>query len=148
MEFRAELALVDTDVWSHLYGVKKRPHSDRARWESALIGRTTVIAVQTRAEVLVWAHSRLSGARRDSILAALDATTMVPIDEAIIQRFVRLTVDARARGDALGQNDHTGDRWVAATALALNAPLIAIDGIYNSDPGLLRLADLEEREVD
>ena len=44
------------------------------------------------------------------------------MDEGVIQRYAKLTADARDRGDALWDQVDTGDRWIAATALAINAP--------------------------
>lgn len=144
MVTRRDLALLDTDVWSHLFGLGSRPHPQIPRWRGLLVGRTVVIATQTRAEVLTGIR-RLGEARRSAILAELDKTPTVPVDEEVIQRYARLTADARERGDALWDKVHTGDRWVAATALAINAPLLAIDQIYNSDPDLVLLARSEEQ---
>ncbi|BBX73957.1 hypothetical protein MSHI_18630 [Mycobacterium shinjukuense] len=101
-----------------------------------------VIATQTRAEVLTGVR-RLGEGRRDQILAQLDGTPTIPVDENVIQRYAKLTADAKARGDALWHKIHTGDRWVAATALAINAPLLAMDAIYNSDPDLVLLDTAE-----
>jgi predicted nucleic acid-binding protein len=104
-----------------------------------LTGKTVVIAVQTRAEVLSGLFA-LGEARRSAIRTQLDNTPTIPIDEEVILRFAKLTADARGRGDALAEKIHTGDRWIAATALAINAPLLAIDRIYQNDPDL-RLLD-------
>jgi hypothetical protein len=66
------------------------------------------------------------------------------VDEGVIQRYAKLTADARDRGDALWDKVHIGDRWIPATALAINAPRLAIDQIYNSDPDLVLPARSEE----
>jgi predicted nucleic acid-binding protein len=39
-------------------------------------------------------------------------------------------------GHALSQKEHTGDRWIAATALRLGIPLVSNDGIFRNVPGL------------
>lgn len=135
MAIRRDVALLDTDVWSHLYGLGSRPHPRAAHWRTLLVGRTAIIATQTRAEVLVGLR-KLGGVRRGQILFELDKTITVPVDEDVVQRYARLTADAQARGDALWDKIHTGDRWVAATALAINAPLLAVDQVYNSHPDL------------
>ena len=44
--------------------------------------------------------------------------------------FVTLTADLRASGHALGAKVHTGDRWIAATALAHGLPFASMDGIF------------------
>lgn len=132
--------LLDTDAWSHLFAFKGRRHPDLARWRALLTGRTVAIAVQTRAEVLAWVLIRdLGEPRRQAILTHLENTATVPVDEAVIQRYARLTAEARARGDALGAKEHTADRWVAATALAVGASLLSADGIYRNDPDLVLL---------
>jgi hypothetical protein len=43
----------------------------------------------------------------------------------------------------LHAKEHTGDRWIAATAIRWEIPLLAGDGIYRHAPGL-RLLDDEE----
>jgi len=141
----AELVVLDTDVWSHLYAVKRRQHPDLGDWVRLLTGKTVVIAAQTRAEVLVWLRLRdLGEQRRTAVLSQLDNTPTVPVDEAVIQRYARLTADARVRGDGLSDKAHTADRWVAATALTLGVPLLSLDQIYRNDPDLLLLST--ERE--
>jgi hypothetical protein len=117
------------------------------RWRELLAGRTVMIATQTRAEVLTGIR-RLGETRRASILAELDKTPTVPVDEDVGQRYAKLTADARDRGDALWDKIHTGDRWVAATALAIDAPLLTNDAIYDSAPDLVLLDKLEGRQVD
>jgi predicted nucleic acid-binding protein len=135
---RPDLALLDTDVWSHLYGLGHRRHPDIARWRELLAGRTVLVAVQTRAEVLM-GLLRLGEARRGPILHELNNTPTVPVNEDVIQRYAQLTADARERGDALWHKIHTGDRWIAATALVVDAPLLTGDGIFRSDPDLVLL---------
>lgn len=133
----SNLVLLDTDVWSHLFAVKKSRDDRIAHWRALLTGHTVAIAAQTRAELLAWPLiGRLGKTRRERVWSQLDATPTIPVDEPVIQRFARLTAEARGRGDALGQKQHTGDRWVAATALAHGAPLMALDSIYSNDPDL------------
>lgn len=102
-----------------------------------LVGRSPAIAVQTRAELLVWPElRRWSADRAGSLRNQLDNTPTVPVDELVIEAFVRLTVSCRRNGHALGQKEHVGDRWVAATAIAIHRPLLAADAIYSHAPGL------------
>lgn len=51
----------------------------------------------------------------------------------------QLTVDLRTSGHALQQKQHTGERRVAATAIAIGAPLFSADGIYRGAPSLTLL---------
>ncbi|MDQ6838867.1 MAG: hypothetical protein M3137_11180 [Actinomycetota bacterium] len=42
----------------------------------------------------------------------------------------------RPAGHALGDKIHDGDRWIAATAIHLDVPLVAHDRIFKGAPGL------------
>jgi predicted nucleic acid-binding protein len=39
-------------------------------------------------------------------------------------------------GHALSDKLHDGDRWIAATALRLQIPLVSHDGVFGGTPGL------------
>lgn len=134
------LVLLDTDVWSHLFSDARRRHPEDARWRELLLGRTIAIATQTRAEVLAGAAIAKWGEPRTLALRVqLDRTATVPMASDVVEAYVRLTVDLRVSGHALQQKQHTGDRWVAATAIAIGAPLFSADGIYRGAPGLVLL---------
>jgi predicted nucleic acid-binding protein len=101
------------------------------------VGRTVVVATQTRAEVLFGvAASNWGARRREQAVSILDRTATVPVTSAIVVRYADLGAECRRGGHALADKIHTGDRWVAATALALGVPLLAHDGIYRDAPGL------------
>lgn len=135
-----DVVVLDTNVWSHLFGLKRRQHEQTETWRRPLTGRTVAIATQTRAEVLVWLLSRNLGETRvNRIRAQLDATPTIPVDEQVIQRYARLTADATKRGDALGGKAHVGDRWIAAIAMAINASLLSDDQFFRHDPDLVLL---------
>lgn len=142
-----DLAVVDTDVWSHLFGRRRRSAPGLTVWREALIGRRVVIATQTRAEVLVGLRSGgLGPARSDAIAAALARTPVVPVTPEVVESFVTLSVEAKAAGHAIAAKIHTADRWVAATAIAIGAPLLSADCIYRKAPRL-RLLDVEEGDT-
>jgi predicted nucleic acid-binding protein len=61
----------------------------------------------------------------------------------VIEAQAHLRAQCLGRGHALGQKLHVGDAWVAATAIAYDLPLAAIDGIYNEAPGLRLLSPPE-----
>jgi predicted nucleic acid-binding protein len=133
--------VVDTNVWSHLYGFKTVADPQTEAWRVSLLGKTVAIAVQTRAEVLGWTLQRNLGERRaTAITSLLDATPTVPVDEAVVQSFVRLVASCRRSGHALGDKAHTADAWIAATALTVEAPLLSADGIFRNAPRLELLA--------
>jgi predicted nucleic acid-binding protein len=56
----------------------------------------------------------------------------VPIDDAVEQAWARLRVALRDTGRRLRVNDS----WIAATAMALEVPLVSQDGDYRAMPGL------------
>ena len=49
----------------------------------------------------------------------------------------RLRVECQRVGHALSQREHDADRWIAATALRLDVPLVSNDGVVRATPGLL-----------
>lgn len=132
-----DIVVLDTDVYSQLYVRQGATAAPKQAVKDVLVGRTVAIAVQTRAELLTWPELRgWSADRAGRLRDQLDDTPTVPVDELVIQAFVRITVGCRRSGHALGQKEHVADRWVAATAIAIRRPLLAADGIYCHAPGL------------
>ena len=88
-----------------------------------MVGREVVIALQTRAEVLYGMRlSTWSATRKGRVLAQLDATPTIPIDEDVIEAWVQLRADCRALRPPHPLHDskqHGGDQWIAATAMSL-----------------------------
>lgn len=132
-----DVVLLDTDVYSQLYVRQGATAAAKQALKDVLVGRSVAIAVQTRAELLIWPQLRGWAADRAGRLRdQLDNTPTVPVDDLVIEAFVRITVDCRRSGHALGQQAHVADRWVAATSTAISRPLLATDGIYLDAPGL------------
>lgn len=131
-------ALLDTDVWSGLFARSRRSEDPRAEiWRGILAGWGVLIATQTRAEVIAGLSINDVGAvRRERILAQLAGTSTVPVTEDVIVAFANLTAACKRAGHGLYAKDHTGDRWIAATAIAIGVPLLSGDGIYRDAPGL------------
>ena len=110
------------------------------QWKTDLAGKTIAIAAQTRAEVLYGARIANWGGERYTRLAEqLGRTATIPVNEDVIQAYVNFRAKCRAAGHPLQQKVHTGDLWVAATAIAIDASLLAVDGIYRGAPGLILL---------
>jgi tRNA(fMet)-specific endonuclease VapC len=78
-----------------------------------------------------WGELRLRGLERS--LADLD---VVQTNETLIRRCAELRVQSRRNGHPLAQKMHEADRWVAATALALDLELVAGDAIFEGVPRL------------
>jgi predicted nucleic acid-binding protein len=61
----------------------------------------------------------------------------------LIAAYVALRCWCVRAGHALGQRDHEADRWVAATAMWLDVPLVAHDAIFATVEGLNLLTKLD-----
>ena len=48
-----------------------------------------------------------------------------------------LRADCVPAGHALAQSEHNADRWIAATAIRLQVPLVSNDKIFRGVPNLL-----------
>jgi len=136
--------VLDTDVWSFLFA-RRQTHTKVEHWRSTLLGRSVVIATQTRAEVLAGLAQRPLGQKRAAaITEQLDRTRTVPVTEAVVLAYAELAGACQRAGHALHDRVHCGDRWVAATAIAIGAPLLAGDGIYRNTPRLVLFDDPED----
>lgn len=140
-----EAVLLDTDVFGALFGMS-REHARRRgfpvdRWSDALQGKRVMISFQTHAEVLAGAlYGQWSERRMGEMRIRLDATPTIDEDRDVIEAFAQLTAACKRAGVALHAKVHTGDRWVAACAIAKGIPLLSHDGIYVGAPGV-RLFD-------
>lgn len=122
--------LLDTDVFSALFMSKRETVIARghpiAAWEASVLGRRCLISFQSRAEVLSGAHLANWGERRMSATRQLlDSTPTIEADDDVIDAYATLVAEARACGHPLGSTkEHTGDRWIAACAVAKGVPLL------------------------
>lgn len=123
--------LCDTDVFSRVFVQERRDETGEA-WQELLEGRTIAIAFQTEAELRIW--PRLGGwkeKRTTKLLEKIESVARIPANERVLTAFVNLTVWSNENAAAMHQKVHVGDRWVAATAMAYDLELAAIDGIYD-----------------
>lgn len=68
--------------------------------------------------------------------AKIERVEVVHSGPELVAIYAQLRADCEAAGHALGQKDHTADRWIAATAIRLGVPLVSNDGIFRGTPGL------------
>jgi predicted nucleic acid-binding protein len=139
-----DAVLVDTDVFSLLFVDPRRPDGRRASWREALLGRSVVIAAQTRGEILAGARIAGWGVRRYAdVIVQLDLVATLPVTYAVVDAYATLKADCRRQGHPLGGKPHDGDRWIAATSVAHDIPLLAGDHIYDDAPGIRLLTTSE-----
>lgn len=144
-EGRADAVVVDTGV----FGARVSPRGEALEfaYRSILTDRAVVISFVTVAELRFGARAAGWGERR---LAQLEqriglAQTVWPADEStLIESYVRLRAWAVRAGHGIGQKEHEADRWIAATAVWLDIPVVAHDAIFKNVEGLTLLPKLEE----
>ena len=108
--------VVDTDVASYIFNW----HSLAQRYADALRGSELILSFMTIAELRMGAISAGWGNRRRLLLEQfIQRFELVYRDNDLCTVWARIRADARAAGRALSPPD----AWIAATALALDAPL-------------------------
>jgi predicted nucleic acid-binding protein len=134
-----QTVVLDTGVYGRLL-LPGTPIPGSAKWRDALAGMTVVIAVQTRAELLFGAGKSGWGERRVADLRTqLDRTPTIPVSEEVVEAYASLRSQRHRTGHALAAKIHNGDLWIAASAIAIQAPLASDDGIFVDAPGLVLL---------
>ncbi|MEZ5132994.1 MAG: PIN domain nuclease [Mycobacterium sp.] len=130
-------SLVDTDVFSLVYVKKSSADTRVPGWKLHLTSRRVLISFQTRAEVLSGARSAGWGnTRMTQLMDILDRMPTIYSDDDVVDAYATLGADCRRIGHALHGREHSGDRWIAACAIAKGLQLVAGDAIYNGAPNL------------
>lgn len=125
--------VIDTDV----YGAELTGAGLAVRYQPLIVGRPAFISFQTEAELRFGALLRGWGrARMLRLEARIAAAETVHSGPELIATYARLRADCQRVGHALAQRDHDADRWVAATAIRLEIPLVSNDGIFDDVPSL------------
>ncbi len=128
--------VIDTDVFSAdvLPGERSRLAE---RYAPMIAGRPAFISFQTVMELRYGALRRNWGAARMVRLETkIHHAEVVHTGPELVLVCARLRADCEAVGHALGQPEHNADRWIAATAIRLDVPLVSNDGIFCGVPGL------------
>ncbi len=108
--------VVNTDVASYIFNW----HSLAPQFADALRGSELILSFMTVAELRMGAISAGWGGRRRVLLEQfMQRFQLVYADNDLCTVWARIRADARAAGRALSPQD----AWIAATALALDAPL-------------------------
>ena len=128
--------VIDTDVWSALYANYRAGSPEVMRWREIVSRvRVPVIATQTRAEVLSGLGA-LGPRRAAQLREQLGRSAEYPVTDAVVEAYATLFHQAKLAGHPLHQKIHTGDRWIAATAIALDVPLLSADRMFEGAPRL------------
>ncbi|MGH8930156.1 MAG: PIN domain-containing protein [Egibacteraceae bacterium] len=135
-------AIVDTNV----FGARMVP-TDKSKlgvvYARHLSGRRLIIAYQTVAELRYWALKGGWGDKKlDQLEQSLRRAAIARMDGPLAQAYARLKDRYVRAGHALGQKEHDGDRWIAATAIRYQIPLISHDGVFYEAPGLELITEL------
>ena len=136
--------VVDTGVFAA--ELLRRGAPLAASYRALLEGRPFIISFVTVAEVRFGAQlARWGPPRLQRLEQRFSRARIVWPGPDLVAAYVKLRTACVRDGHALGQKAHEADRWVAATALWLDVPLVAHDNIVRGVPGLellSRLGDL------
>jgi tRNA(fMet)-specific endonuclease VapC len=127
--------VIDTDVASWLLDPRPSLHCERAR--AAIGDRERIVSFVTITELRYGAiRAGWGDLRRRQLERSLGDLEVIQTNETLIQHCAGMRADAGRAGHGLADKIHEADRWVAATALALDLELLAGDGIFENLPGL------------
>jgi predicted nucleic acid-binding protein len=116
-----------------------------ARYRPILEGRPAVVAFVTVAELEYGA--RLAGwgpGRLRRLKYEIARAEIVWPGPNLIDTYASLRAACVRTGHGLGQKEHEADRWVAATAIWLQVPLVAHDRIFANVKDLELLTKLND----
>lgn len=133
--------VVDTGV----FGANLAPRrvSLASAYRPLLDGRPAAISFITVAELRFGATLANWGPRRLQRLEyELGRADVVWPGPSLADVYAMLRTWSVKAGHGLGQKDHEADRWVAATAIWLDIPLVAHDAIFANVEGLHLLTRL------
>ena len=127
--------LVDTGVFSASISRRRR-----ARFETQvglMVGHQIFLAAVTVSELRYGALVAGWGEqRRQRLEQSIAATTVVPVSDALLTTTAELRHACRQVGNALHEPVHSNDLWIAASAVHIDAPLLAADAVFDDAPGL------------
>ena len=130
-----QAVVVDTNVFGA--ALTRRGAALANRYAAHLARWLLVLAAQTVAELGFGALLAGWGPPRQAELERRIATASVAaIDDDLVWEVARLRVRCRRAGHALADDHHTGDLWIAATAIRYGLPLVAHDRVFHRTPGL------------
>ena len=131
----SRLVVVDTMVISWLLDERPNPLADRYR--QLIADSAVLLAFQTVAELRYGAiRAGWGDLRRRRLERSIAELEAVQPDDPMLTAYAELRAECQRTGYALGDKVHDGDRWIAATAMRLDCPLVSHDGLFKKTPGL------------
>jgi len=122
--------VVDTDVLSFLY-----KQDDRGMFYLPyLSNQIPIISFMTLAELERWTLAGNWGElKRQHLMKYLRRYTVHPLSALLCRKWAEVIDGARRRGRPIA----TSDAWIAATAILLDVPLLALNAAdFETQPGL------------
>ena len=133
---RASAVVVDTMVVSSLLHATRQP-VPAAEYRALIDDRPVVVSFATVTELRYGALKAGWGElRRRSLERDLARLVIVQPDDALMAVCAELRAQCEMSGHGLGQKIHEADRWIAATAIRLDAALVSDDTVFGDVPGL------------
>ncbi len=127
--------VVDAGVFSA--ALSRRRRTDLEQYVGRLAGQQLFLAAVPVAELRCGAIVAGWGdARRGRLEQAIDATTVIPVSDALITAVAELRAACRAAAHPLADPAHSNDLWIAASAVHIDTPLVTADGVFADTPGL------------
>ncbi|HWK25343.1 MAG TPA: PIN domain-containing protein [Solirubrobacter sp.] len=131
--------LLDTDVFSVLF-LNGR---DAQRYDAAVAGREMLLSAFSQAEVLAGAEMRGWGERRLAALEQVFASIVIlEVTEGVVRSYARVRALAKRLGHPLHGDAQLVDRWIAATALEYQVPLLTGNRKHYGELPGLRLVEV------
>ena len=124
---------VDTGVFSASLSRRRRirleAHVGRMVGNQIFLAAVTVSELRYGALVAQWGEPR-----RQRLEQSIQATTVVPVTDALLSAAAELRYACRIAGHPLHDRNHANDPWIAASAIHIGAPLLADDGVFRTPP--------------
>lgn len=95
------------------------------------LAAVTVSELRYGALVAQWGEQR-----RLRLEASIQATTVIPVSDALLSAIAELRHACRLAGHPLQDRSHAYDLWIAASAIHIAAPLLTADNVFEDTPGL------------
>jgi predicted nucleic acid-binding protein len=137
--------VIDTGVFGARLTRRTQPlaaaYRPRRDGRPAIISFVTVAELRFGAKLAGWGQTRLQQLEHE-----LDQADTVWPGPSLAEAYATLRAWCVNAGHGLGQKAHEADRWVAATAIWLNVPLVAHDAIFANVKDLRLLTKLDQRQ--